>query len=251
MNDKDSALYQFTISLGDESLVLGQRLSFLCSRGPTLEEDIALTNTALDYVGRARFFYQFANTLKPQKQGEDFFAYYRDSSDFLNRTIYETDNGDYAYTMLRQYLIDVFEQYYFTLLGKSNVKQINEICNKVVKECTYHLRRSSTCIDFLANSTETALQKLQKAADSLFPLSNQLFIPSVAEKVLGDAINIRIGLKKKWLDTINKKLRGRVTISGIESETENKELVIQHQKDFPRFIAELQYLTKLHPNCTW
>ena len=136
------AVKQYAVRLGDDALVLGHRLSEWCGRGPFLEEDLALTNTALDYIGRARMYYGYAAELSGGGCTEDHFAYRRDCREFTNLLIHELPRGDFAFTMARQFLVDVHGLAYLERLQTSSDRTLAAIAAKAVKESRYHLRRS-------------------------------------------------------------------------------------------------------------
>src|SRR5690606_13157074 len=142
MNDKRQELLDFVVAQADDAMVLGQRLSEWCSNAPYLEEDLALTNVALDYVGRAKMFYEYASGLDGEKKSADDIAFMRDGRDYRNLLIMELPIGDFAFSMARQFLIDVFNVEYMTQLQKSEDSEIAAIAGKAVKESRYHLRRS-------------------------------------------------------------------------------------------------------------
>jgi len=139
MKDK---IVEYATRLGDDSLVLGHRLSEWCSNAPFLEEDLALINVALDYIGRARMFYGYAAELSADGRGEDDFAFMRDQREFSNLLIHELPKGDFAFTMLRQLFIDLFNSLFLPRLAESGDATLAAIAAKAVKETRYHLRRS-------------------------------------------------------------------------------------------------------------
>ena len=162
------ATRQYAIRLGDDALVLGHRLSEWCSNGPFLEEDLALTNVALDFIGRARMFYSYAAELAADGSTEDTYAYTRDCREFSNLLIHELPRGDFAFSMARQYLVDVYNLAYMEALQLSADETLAAIAGKAVKESRYHLRRSHDWMLRLGDGTDESRQRLQRAVDELF-----------------------------------------------------------------------------------
>ena len=223
-----------------------------CSNGPTLEEDIALTNTSLDFLGRARLLYQYAHRLAPKKQGEDYFAYYREPADYKNRYLYEVANGDFAHTMVRQYLIDVFEVIYLDALQNSTDPHLATIADKAIKEARYHQKRSAHWIAILTRSTNEAKQRFTDAFTLLFPHTAQLFAPAdyesalVAKHILPD----RTKLARAYTAAI----KAHHSLAPLALPRRKKvahPVVVTHGNDFTDFINHMQQLVRKMPNLQW
>jgi ring-1,2-phenylacetyl-CoA epoxidase subunit PaaC len=171
--DRQQALYELALRMGDNALVLGQRLSEWCGHGPILEQDIAITNMALDHVGQARSWYQYAAELEGQGRTEDDLAYHRDDREFTNLLLVEQPNEDWAYTIVRAFLFDAFNYFYHEGLTRSTDSHIAAIGAKSLKEVTYHLRYSSEWMIRLGDGTEESHRKMQTALDDLFMYSGE------------------------------------------------------------------------------
>lgn len=150
----DDPVTRYALRLGDDALVLGHRLSEWMSRAPFLEEDIALGNVALDFIGRARLFYQYAAERVGGGVTEDTFAYTRDVREFTNLLLCELPRGDFAFTLCRQFLYDAFSLPFTEALAGSADSRLAAIGAKAVKESRYHLRRSRDWIVRLGDGTE-------------------------------------------------------------------------------------------------
>ena len=163
----NNPLVQYLLQLGDTALVLSHRNSEWCGHGPILEQDIALTNIALDQVGQARNFYQYAATIIQEQTNEniteDDLAFLRDSWDFKNTLIAELPNGDWAQTILRNFFISTYQYYLYQDLSKSTDEQLKAICNKAFKEVSYHMRWSADWVIRLGDGTEESHQKMDNA----------------------------------------------------------------------------------------
>jgi ring-1,2-phenylacetyl-CoA epoxidase subunit PaaC len=165
-----ASLLNYCIALGDDSLILGHRLSEWCRNGPFLEEDLALTNVALDFVGRARMFYSYAAELEGKGRSEDDIAYLRDCREFRNFLLNELPNGDFAVTMARQLMVDVYDVSFFSELSNSRDEMLAAIGAKAIKESRYHLRRSEDWIKRLGDGTEESHERVQKCIRSALGL---------------------------------------------------------------------------------
>ena len=171
----EQQLLEYAVRLGDDALIIGHRLSEWCRNAPFLEEDLAVSNVALDFIGRARMLYSYAATLKGNGATEDDFAYLRDCREFRNFLILELPRGDYAFSMMRQYLVDAFNVEFLSQLCQSKDKQLAAIAAKAIKESVYHLRRSKDWVLRLGDGTEDSHQRSQKALDDLWGFTHELF----------------------------------------------------------------------------
>ncbi|MCL2913276.1 phenylacetate-CoA oxygenase subunit PaaC [Shewanella corallii] len=247
----DTPLLKYVLGLADDNMVLSQRLTEWCSNGPTLEEDIALTNVALDILGRARMFYQYASVLDEQKRSEDDFAMCRSEREYTNLLIHELPIGDFAFTMARQWFLDEFSQLYFSALSHSKDETLAGIAAKCIKESGYHLVRSRNWICVLAEGTEESRRRLLAAIDELWGYRHELFETTQAESLLsGVAVN-RADLKDTWMTNIND-LSARLNI-----ELPDKDWFVtggrrgEHSEHLGPMLAEMQYLARCFPGAKW
>ena len=183
-SNKQQNLLQYVVRLGDDSLILGHRLSEWCRNGPFLEEDIALSNVALDYIGRARMYYAYAAELSADGKTEDDFAYLRECRDYQNFLLHELPKGDFAYTMARQLIVDVYNHFHLNALCQSSDARLAAIAEKAIKETEYHLRRSTEWSLRLGDGTEESHQRLQTAYEQLWGYVKEMFEQDDAETSL-------------------------------------------------------------------
>ncbi|PKP39910.1 MAG: phenylacetate-CoA oxygenase subunit PaaI, partial [Bacteroidetes bacterium HGW-Bacteroidetes-15] len=155
------ALINYCLRIGDSSLILGQRMAEWCSNGPTLEEDIALTNMSLDLFGQARMMLTYAGKLEEKGRTEDDFAYHRNEREFFNTLLSERPNGHFGETTARNFLHDAFLYHLYSALTKSKDENIAAFASKSLKEVTYHLRHSSEWVVRLGDGTPESHQKIQ------------------------------------------------------------------------------------------
>jgi len=246
-------LIRFVTGLADDALILGQRLSELCRNGPYLEEDLALSNVALDYIGRASMFYQYAAELSGDGCTEDTLAFFRDERQFTNLLINELPNNDFAFTMVKQYFIDVFNTLYLEQLCHSNDITLSAIAAKAVKESRYHLKRSKPWIRQLAGGTDESLSRVEMAIDELQYFIGEQFLVSDWEQLLVDkgiAVD-RTQLQNQWqqevatlfkqcaLSEVNCDVRVKGGRDGI------------HTEHLGHLLSEMQFLQRAYPGLEW
>ena len=248
----------YAIALGDDALILGHRLSEWCSRAPFLEEDLALANVALDYIGRARMFYAYAATLSNRQStdrlcSEDDFAYRRDCRQFTNLLIYELPRGDFAFTMARQFLVDSYSVPCMEQLCTSSDRQLAAIGAKAIKESRYHLRRSHHWLLRLAEGTEESHRRLQDAVNELWGYTPELFAMSDAERELaarGIAVDSS-ALRADWEQAVGTAL----THVGISIPTADWQVGGGrrglHTEWLGHLLSELQFLQRAYPGLEW
>jgi ring-1,2-phenylacetyl-CoA epoxidase subunit PaaC len=249
----NQSLFKFVLGLADDSVVLGHRLSEWCSNGPYLEEDIALSNVALDYVGRARMFYQYAAELEGKGRTEDDLAYWRDERQYTNLLIHELPIGDFGFTMVRQFLVDAFYVLYLEALCDSTDETIAAIATKAVKESRYHLKRSEPWITQLAQGTEVSREYVVEALDELQNFVGELFEMNSWEKELaeqGIAVD-RLALQDTWDKYVQNFLA--------QSDLTFKDSNIQirggregiHTEHLGHLLCEMQYVQREYPGLEW
>ena len=169
------ALFQFVLRTGDNTLVLGHRVSEWCGHAPVIEEDIALANTALDLIGQTQMWLGLAGDVEGQGRSADDLAMLRDVWDFRNVLLVEQPNGDFGQTLMRQYLFDQFHLLLLQGLTESTDDRIAGIAAKAVKEVTYHVERSGDTVIGLGDGTEESHGRMQTALDLLNPYVGEMF----------------------------------------------------------------------------
>ncbi len=255
-------LLSYTLHLGDNALIIAHRNSEWCGHGPILEQDIAISNIALDFIGQARNFYQHAadmiNAADPAAHAtEDSLAYLRDAWDFKNNLICEIPNGDWAQTTLRQFFFSAFQYYYYRQLINSSEQQLAAIAEKALKEVTYHLKWSSEWVIRLGDGTEESHVRLMKAVDELWPFTGEMFEETDYEKEAREAgIGVDLSVvKEQWFKKV-KAVFAEATI-GLP-ETAETETWHQsggktgiHTEYLGYILAEMQFLQRAYPGCEW
>ena len=247
-------LIDYTLHLADNALIIGHRNSEWCGHGPILEQDIAITNIALDMIGQARNFYQYAAQLTGNGATEDSLAYLRDSIDFKNNLLVELPNGDWAQTVLRQFFFSTYQYFLYQQLQNSSDTQLAAIAEKSLKEVTYHLRWSSEWVIRLGDGTEESKRRILHAIDEIWSYTGELFV-AVSYELLAASEGIGVDLsiiKTDW----NKKVKAvfeeatlPIPADNIWMQSGGKEG--KHTEQLGFILAEMQFLQRAYPNSEW
>jgi ring-1,2-phenylacetyl-CoA epoxidase subunit PaaC len=265
------ALIDYTLSLADDALILGHRNSEWTGYGPILEQDIAISNIALDLIGQARNFYQYAARLTgrtgpaanlhsqpladPSASAtkpitEDDLAYLRDAWDYKNCLLVEQTNGDWARTILRQFFFSAYQFYLYEQLQRSSDVDLAAISEKAFKEVSYHLRWSSEWVIRLGDGTAESHARMQKALDELWSFTGELFLTRGNELVDPSL------LRPKWNEKI-KEIFAEATLSGPSGEDGSTAWMQKggregiHTEHLGYLLAEMQFLQRSYPDCEW
>jgi len=249
----NNQLFNYTLHLADNSLIMGHRLSEWSAHAPTLEQDIALSNIALDLIGQSRNFYQYAALMTGNGATEDTLAYMRDADEFKNILMTELPNGDWAYTVLKLYLFSSYQYLLYEQLINSKDEQIAAIAEKSLKEVTYHVRWSSEWVIRLGDGTEESHKRMEKAVNELWDYTMEMFESAGFETdLIKDGISINVSeLQTAWSEKI-KAVLTEATLS-IPSyhvkHTGGKEG--KHTKKLVDLLKEMQHLQRTYPGCEW
>src|SRR4051812_16097219 len=161
--------FEYLVRLGDDRLVLGHRLSEWCGHGPILEEDIALSNIALDLIGQASMLLKLAGEVEAKGRSDDMLAYFRDAIEFRNAQLVELPNGDFAATIVRQFLFDAWDVLVLDGLTRATNESLAGIAAKALREAKYHLRHSAEWVRMLGDGTTESHRRAQAALETLWP----------------------------------------------------------------------------------
>lgn len=246
-------LINYTLHLADNPLVIAQRNSEWCGHGPILEQDIALTNIALDLIGQARNFYQYAATLISENTSEDKLAFLRDNREYKNCLLVEQQNGDWAKTILKQFLFSTYQFYLYEKLQQSSDTQIAAIAEKAIKEVTYHLRWSSEWVIRLGDGTHESHRRMDDAISSLWPYTGEMFIPVAYEKEVADAgMGADVSLiKKPWMKKVALVFNEAGLIIPLSSFMHTGGKEGKHTEHLDHLLTEMQYMQRAYPNSEW
>ena len=243
----------YLLQLGDNTLILAQRLGEWCGHGPVLEQDIALTNVALDLLGQTRMLLSYAGELDGSGRNEDQLAYMRKEHEYLNVQLVEHPNEDWAVTMARQFFFDVFNYFNFAALTESKDERLAEIAVKAIKEVTYHLRFSSDWMLRMGDGTDTSKQKLQDAIEALWPYTGELFEPSEADVAMakaGVAPNLS-DIKSQWVQKVNEVFTEATVRMPDSTFMHSGGKSGRHTEAMGFILTELQYMQRTYPGQEW
>jgi len=260
------AQLDYILHLGDNALILGHRNSEWTGHGPILEQDIALSNIALDLIGQARYYYQYASQrINENENGprlvpgertpvtEDALAYLRDAWDFRNCLLVEQGNGHWGKTVLRQFFFSAWQFELYGVLRHSRDSQLAAIAEKSLKEVTYHLRWSGEWVIRLGDGTQESHTRMEEAMAELWKYTGDLFLPAEYEKTLaplGIAVDLAT-IRPAWDAKVNEVL----TTAGLEIKADEwmqkggKQG--KHTEALGYLLAEMQFLQRAYPGCEW
>jgi ring-1,2-phenylacetyl-CoA epoxidase subunit PaaC len=243
------ARLEYVLRIADSCLVLGHRLSEWCGHGPVIEEDIALTNIALDLIGQARALYARAGVLEGKGRGEDEFAFQRNENEFRNVTMTELPNGDYGFTITRNFLFLAFQRELWAALQADADRELSEMAGKSLKETRYHVQHASDWVIRLGDGTDESHQRMQRALETLWPYTAEFFSASPIDGA--DAGPVWSTLERRWSSVVRPVL-DVATLHVPEATaflSHGKEGV--HSEHLKPLLAEMQYLQRAYPNCEW
>jgi ring-1,2-phenylacetyl-CoA epoxidase subunit PaaC len=249
----DTDLFEYLQRLGDDRLVLGHRLSEWCGHAPILEEDIAQANIALDLIGQATLYLHLAGEVEGKGRSEDALAYFREAVEFRNVQLAELPIGDFAFTIVRQFLFDVFSFHQLEELQKSANTELAGISAKGYKEVRYHLRHSSEWVQRLGDGTEESHMRAQKALDDLWRFTGEMLRADEIDESLfaaGIAPDLKT-IEPKWNAMVSDVLR-RATLTIPESGhmmTGGRQG--RHTEYLGHMLSEMQIVARSHPGAEW
>ncbi|MEZ4721097.1 MAG: 1,2-phenylacetyl-CoA epoxidase subunit PaaC [Flavobacteriales bacterium] len=239
-------LLSAVLHLGDNALILGHRLGEWCGHGPVLEQDIAMTNIALDLIGQAKLYLEYAAELEGKGNDADHWAYKRDVLDFKNLLLVEVPNGDYADTIARQFFFDQWHFLLLTEMSKSDNDRLREIAQKAIKEVTYHKRWSSEWVVRLGDGTAESKEKMQRAIDEVWYYTGEMFMAADYEKGI-----LPEGLKDQWMANVKAVIEEATLEMPTDEWMQSGGKTGNHTEYLGYILAEMQFLPRAYPEATW
>lgn len=251
--NQEAARLAYVTRLGDNALVLAQRMVEAVTLYPELEEELANANFGLDYLGQARLFYSYAGKLEGKGRGEDDFAFLRDAHEYNNVLLLEQPNGHFGDMMAREFLFESFYLLQLDALQSCSDAGIAEIAARAVKEIRYHLRHVSHWVVRLGDGTVESHQRMQQAIDDHWPFTGELFAADEVDRAFGTAyggpdLN---AVREQWhasvatvleQATLNKPDDQWMAAGGKQG---------RHSEHLGYLLAEMQYLQRCHPGASW
>jgi ring-1,2-phenylacetyl-CoA epoxidase subunit PaaC len=251
MSTKEYSSY--ILRLADDTLILGQRLSEWCGHGPILEEDIALSNIALDYIGQSTNLYKQLVTIENNGRDEDAIALTRMESEYVNLLLCELPNGDYASTIARQYYYSSFYLLFLEQLKGSTDAFLSGFAEKSIKEVKYHLQHATDWMLRLGDGTPESHNRMQHAVDSLWPYLGELFQDDELDSRAsheGWGVS-RSSLKAAWLDRLNAIFSEATLSVPAEAWHHTGGRLGRHTEHMGYLLADMQYLQRAFPGAKW
>lgn len=245
----DNDLAKFIIRLADTEMILGQRLCEMCSNGPFLEEDIALSNSALDLIGRAEELYKIVAEIENKGISPDDYVYRRNEREYFCLKLVEQPNTDFAWTIARSYLHDVYANEVFTQLQNSKNENLAALSKKVLIEIMYNLDRTRDWMVRLGQGTEESNSRLQEAVNHMFRYIPEMWNwDDIDQKYLADADKV----KANWETEVN----GILKASNIEKPSDDPFFMGDyrdgiHSEYLGHILTDLQYLPRAYPDAKW
>lgn len=254
MDRNKQAFFEYILRIGDDLLVLGHRLSEWSGHGPILEEDIALSNIALDCIGQAQALLKLAGEIEGKGRTEDDLAYFRTEREFRNLQLVEQPNGDFAKTIIRQFLFDAYALHLFEALSKNSNETLAGIAAKALKETRYHLRHTSEWVLRMGDGTEESHNRAQAAINELWAFTSEIFDEDEVQVSLEGAglVPSLQSIKPKWEALVAETFkRATLTLpidSGYHSSRSREGI---HTEHLGHMLAEMQSLARAHPGAKW
>ena len=251
---QDEALFQFLLRMGDNTLILGHRVSEWCGHAPVLEEDIALANTALDLIGQTQMWLGLAGEVQGAGKSADDLAFLRDVWDFRNVLLVEVPNEDFGRTLMRQFLFDAWHSIQLGHLMKSSDPRIAAIAAKTSKEVAYHLERSADTVVGLGDGTEESHGFMQAALDYLWPYVGEMFTSDAVDAAMVDAgIAPDPAALRSDYDALILRVLGDATLTVPDSRFAHKggRTGAMHTEHLGHLLTHMQWLQRAYPDATW
>ncbi len=245
--------FEYLLRIADNALIHGHRLSEWCGHGPVLEEDIALSNTALDLIGQATNVLKHAAGLEGNGRDEDQIAFLRDAWDYRNLLITEQPNGDYAHTIAKQFFFSTFYALFLDKLQSSSDEFLRGFAEKSSKEVRYHVQHSSNWIVRMGAGTEESKQRIQTAIDALWEYTPEFFMEDETDKAAassGYGVDIN-SLKEEWLQKVKETLDEATLQMPAEGWGQRGGKQGKHTEHLGFILAEMQFLQRAYPGAKW
>jgi ring-1,2-phenylacetyl-CoA epoxidase subunit PaaC len=245
---------EYLLRQGDNALILSQQLCQWCGKGPALEEDMALSNIALDLLGQTRMWLAYAGEIEGKGRDEDQLAFLRDANAYRNCLLVEQPNGSYADTLMRQFYFDTWHFFLMDGLTNSSDARVAEIAEKAIKEVTYHLRRSSDLVVRLGDGTDASHAKMQAAADELWTYTGEMFISDAADQAMAEqgvapAASL---LREAFLQHLGEVFEeATLALPSPQAYMQRGGKQGRHSERLGYILAEMQFLQRAYPGVEW
>ncbi|HLQ86133.1 MAG TPA: 1,2-phenylacetyl-CoA epoxidase subunit PaaC [Salinisphaeraceae bacterium] len=247
------AFFDWLCRTGDTTLILGHRLSEWCGHGPALEEDIALTNIALDLIGHTQMWLGLAGKVEGEGRTADDLAYRRDAMKFRNILLVELPNQDMAITTMRQFLFDAFHYELLQRLLDSASPRVGEIAAKALKEVSYHVERAADLVIRLGDGSTESHRRMQDALDQLWSYTGDMFVSDEVDDTMAaaDIAPRPDSLREAWLSRVREVLDEATLTMPEDGYVHTGGKTGRHTEHLGYILAEMQFLQRAYPDASW
>ena len=252
MTDK-VLLAAYSTRLGDNALVLGQRMIELVAAGPELEEELANANLALDFIGQARLFYTYAGECEGEGRTEDDFAFLRREHEYRNLLLVEQPNGHFGDLVVRRFLFETFYVYLLDALTRCSDEGLSEIAARAVKEIRYHLRHSRQWLLRLGDGTVESHARVQESLDQLWQFTGEMFVPDELDDAMRAACNgphLEI-IEAEWRKDVSDAVAEATLLLPEDGWMASGGKQGRHSEHLGYLLAEMQFLQRSYPGASW
>lgn len=250
---KSPALFTYALRLGDDSLILGQRLSEWCGHAPTIEVDLSLANVALDQIGQATHFLALAGAIEGKGRDADALAFSRDVLDFTNCLLVEQPNGDFAQTIARQFLFSHYQALLFAEMVKSSDQRFAAIAAKAAKEVAYHAKLASDWVVRLGDGTDESRARMERGLDWMWRFTDELFaMDDVDALALEAGVGVdKAALRQAWDQRVDAVLADATLARPSPRRPALGGRRGHHSEHLGHVLSEMQFLQRAYPGAVW
>jgi ring-1,2-phenylacetyl-CoA epoxidase subunit PaaC len=252
VTDKE-LLAAYSTRLGDNALVLGQRMIELVAAGPELEEELANANFALDFIGQARLFYTYAGECEGEGRTEDDFAFLRREHEYRNLLLVEQPNGHFGDLVVRRFLFETFYVYLLDALTRCSDEGLSEIAARAVKEVRYHLRHCRQWLLRLGDGTVESHARVQESLDQLWQFTGEMFVPDELDDAMRAACNgphLEI-IEAEWRKDVSDAVAEATLLLPEDGWMASGGKQGRHSEHLGYLLAEMQFLQRSYPGASW
>lgn len=245
--------FEVALRMGDNALILAQRLGAWCGHAPILEEDIAMANVALDLLGQAKLWLEYAGECEGEGRSADDLAFLRDTRQFRNVLLVEQPNGDYATTLMRQFLFDAWHKPMLDGLQMSSDPRIAEIAARAAKEVAYHRERTTDLVVRLGDGSEESRTRMQRALNDLWPYAAELMIPDAVDEAFAkhSIAPSLTEIASTWSAYVHAALAEATLVAPRDGAPRLGGKKGLHTEEFGFLLAEMQVLQRAYPGAAW
>ncbi len=251
--EPDPSLFEYLLRLGDDSLILGQRLSEWCGHAPSVEVDLSLANMALDLIGQATHFLNHAGEVEGKGRDGDVLAFHRDVLDFRNCLLVEQPNGDFAQTIARQFLFSTWQQMLLEQLTRSSNAFIAAVAAKAVKEVTYHQELSAEWVIRLGDGTAESRRRMADGLDWMWRFVPELFeMDELAQEAAARGVGPDV---RQFQEDYDRRVAAVLTEAMLEVPRAQRPIVGgrrgHHSEHLGHLLCTMQFLPRTYPDAVW